>query len=164
MLIGRESEHGAHWAMAGKNVTSTHLRPTVRLSPLLKMTSLPFAVHLTCESLFLDGGQTVMTGGGCTHGLSSPVGEVLPKQQTQLSGDSHIDVFPTSLRTLQLLAVKPNRKICRSVTEITNVSPATGKNLHSLLQAKLCDYIRVRNKGQKSNINVGKQIKGKDEL
>lgn len=67
-----------------------------------------------------------MTAGGCTHGLSSPVGEVLPKQQAQLSGDSHIDVFPTSLRTLQLLAVEPNRKICRSATEITNVSP-TGK-------------------------------------
>lgn len=105
-----------------------------------------------------------MTGGGCTHGLSSPVGEVLPKQQTQLSGDSHTDVFPTSLRTLQLLAVEPNRKICRSATEITNVSPATVKNQHSSLQAKLCDYIRVWNKGQKSNINAGQQSKDKDNF
>lgn len=124
MLSGHESEHDALWAMAGENVTPRHLRPNVRLSPLPKMTSLPL---VTCESLFLNGGHAVMTGGGCTHGLSSPVGEVLPKQQTQLSGDSHTDVFPTSLRTLQLLAVEPNRKICGSATEITNVPPATGK-------------------------------------
>lgn len=45
-----------------------------------------------------------------TYCLSPSVSEVLPKQETQLSEDSHVDVFPTSLSQIQLLTVDPRRQ------------------------------------------------------
>lgn len=45
-----------------------------------------------------------------TYSLSPSVGEVLPKQQTQLSEDCHVAVFLTLLSTLQLLTVDPKKR------------------------------------------------------
>lgn len=66
-----------------------------------------------------------------THGLSSSVGEVLPQQQTQLSGDSHDDVVPTSPSTLQL-------PYCKNQKETTNQNEDGSFQPKLLLSDKIC--------------------------
>lgn len=61
-----------------------------------------------------------------TYSLSPSVGEVLPQQQTQLSGDSHVDVLPASLSTLQLLTEKTrteNVNRCKLVCNDSSLFP-----------------------------------------